>query len=322
MSQERISDDQRLTPIQIGERGLSYRMATHSTFTASMIKRLGQVQFEADGKSHELLKSLTTRKLSDPALAMIDAWAVVGDVLTFYQERIANEGYLSTATERRSILELGRLVGYQPRPGVAASVQLAFSLEDGSGEITIPAGTGVKSVPGQGEKAQTFETKHDIIARPEWNEIKPRQFKPQEISLENVASLKQLYIKGISTNLNPNDYLVFDFGSEGTLKSRKVKSVSTNSGRGVTKVTFQTEVFSSRAFVEEITGFIFAFGQETNKLFSDLKKPDEIAPILQSILSLDSGSDNKPLASMISICLLYTSPSPRDRQKSRMPSSA
>ncbi|CZS11804.1 hypothetical protein CDFC105_93933 [Clostridioides difficile] len=28
------------------------------------------------------------------------------------------------------------------------------------------------------------------------------------------------------------------------------------------------------------------------------------------------------LASMINICLLYTSPSPRDRQKSRMPSSA
>ena len=60
-------------------------------------------------------------------MALFDAWATIGDVLTFYQERIANEGYLRTATERRSVLELARLVGYQPRPGVAASVHLAYT---------------------------------------------------------------------------------------------------------------------------------------------------------------------------------------------------
>ena len=43
------------------------------------------------------------------------------DVLTFYQERIANEGYLRTATERRSMLELARAIGYELSPGVAAS---------------------------------------------------------------------------------------------------------------------------------------------------------------------------------------------------------
>ena len=39
-------------------------------------------------------------------MALIDACACVADVLTFYQERIANEGFLRTATERRSVLEL------------------------------------------------------------------------------------------------------------------------------------------------------------------------------------------------------------------------
>ena len=301
MSQERTNGDQRPSPIRIGKKGLSCRMATHSSFTASMIKRLGQVQFEADGKSHEPLKSLTTRKLSDPALAMIDAWAVVGDVLTFYQERIANEGYLSTATERRSILELGRLVGYQPRPGVAASVQLAFSLEEGSGEITIPAGTGVKSVPGQGEKAQAFETEHDIIARPEWNEIKPRQFKPQEINLENVASLEHLYIQGASANLKPNDYLVFDFGSDSALRHRKVSGVEIDNSRDVTKVLFQTEPFSSKALVEDVTASIFIFGQNASHAFDGLDMPNEVAPIIQSIVSLDDKLPNNPLASLISV---------------------
>src|ERR1035438_8476224 len=74
----------------------------------------------------------------DPAIALLDAWAVVADVLTFYQERIANEGYLPTATERRSLLELARLVNYTLRPGVSASVYLAFTVQSGfSG--TIPA---------------------------------------------------------------------------------------------------------------------------------------------------------------------------------------
>src|SRR5260370_37310367 len=61
------------------------------------------------------LKQLTTRDPSDPSIALLDAFAVVADVLTFYQERIANEGYLPTAIERRSIQELGNLIGYRLR---------------------------------------------------------------------------------------------------------------------------------------------------------------------------------------------------------------
>ena len=41
--------------------------------------------------------------------------------------------------------------------------------------------------------------------------------------------------------------------------------------------------------------------------------------ILQNLADTDSGSDEE---SQRNDCLLYTSPSPRDRQKSRMPSSA
>ncbi len=62
----------------------------------------------------QVRRGLTTRASDDPALALLDGWATVADVLTFYQERIANEGYLRTATERRSVLELARLLGYAP----------------------------------------------------------------------------------------------------------------------------------------------------------------------------------------------------------------
>ena len=72
---------------------------------------------------------LRTRESDDPTIAVLDAFAVACDVLTFYSERLANESYLRTATERTSLQELGKLVAYRLSPGVAAETWLAFSLE-------------------------------------------------------------------------------------------------------------------------------------------------------------------------------------------------
>ena len=40
------------------------------------------------------------------------------------------------------------------------------------------------------------------------------------------------------------------------------------------------------------------------------------------VVTLKQDIPNKPVMIVVKNCLLYTSPSPRDRQKSRMPSSA
>ena len=73
--------------------------------------------------------TLGTRDHDDFSIALLDAWAVAADVLAFYNERLANESYLRTARERISLQELGRLIGYRLRPGVAAETTLAFALE-------------------------------------------------------------------------------------------------------------------------------------------------------------------------------------------------
>ncbi|UUZ47661.1 hypothetical protein LP420_31550 [Massilia sp. B-10] len=119
------------------------------------------------------LDGLKTRAPDDFSMALLDAWAVTGDVLTFYQERIANEGYLRCATERRSVLELARLTGYALRPGVAASVFLAYALEKDAAPVVIPKGARVNSVPGPGEQMEAFETSEPLQARVEWNELTP-----------------------------------------------------------------------------------------------------------------------------------------------------
>ena len=147
-------------------------MGTHGSFFETMKARLASVTVEAPGadgqtlETFQPLRGLTTRDPADPAIALLDGWATVGDVLTFYQERIANEGYLRTATERRSVLELARLVGYALRPGVAATVYLAYTLDDNQTEpVTIPAGARSQSIPGPGELPQSFETSEDLTAR-------------------------------------------------------------------------------------------------------------------------------------------------------------
>jgi hypothetical protein len=239
-----------LTPTAITNRpGLSainYRAGVHATFLETMKARLSNLyldiptdEFDQQGKPVTRriypLKDLKTRDSSDPAIALLDAWATLGDVLTFYQERIANEGYLRTATERRSVLELARLIGYKPRPGVAASVYLAYTLEEKSAPVEIPAGAQAQSIPGPGESAQTFETSDPLKARVEWNLLKPRMSRPQTFQSITVNTPNHIWLKGINTNVKVNDRLLV---VEGAVESLfRVTEVQTDAQADRTRIT-------------------------------------------------------------------------------------
>lgn len=199
---------QPITPRRIANRpglaSLRYRIGTHAEFFETMLARLSSHQLEAGRRP---LAALSTRDPGDASIALLDAWAIVGDVLTFYQERIANEGFLRTATERRSVLELARLVGYRPRPGVAAGTHLAYTIDEHTREeVVIPQGARVQSVPGPGEEQQSFETDEPLKARATWNQLVPRQRQPQQ--WDTIATTRVVYLKGVATNLRINDPLL------------------------------------------------------------------------------------------------------------------
>jgi predicted phage baseplate assembly protein len=204
-------------------------VGTHGTFLETMKARLSLAGYPE-------LQRLTSRDSDDAAIALLDAWATVADVLTFYQERIANEGYLRTATERRSVLELARLVGYRLRPGVASTVYLAYTLDKGS-PVTIAAGSRAQSVPGPGELPQSFETSDDLLARAEWNTLGVRKSEPQTPKAETLSSGGALHFAGISTNLKPNDPLLVDFGARQEVY--RVMEVSPDATADRTKVVVQ-----------------------------------------------------------------------------------
>lgn len=192
----------KLTPASIenppGLSSIKYRVGTYGQFKQSMHTKLGQV-----------LDSLETRENDDMTIGIVDACATMLDILTFYQERIANEGFLNTAKERRSVLELARTIGYELNPGVSASTFLSFILEDAQKDVekvTIPEGTAVQTLPGQDELPQVFQTDETIETRPEWNELKPRLTTQPDLNSEKDEGI--IYLKGINLNLDPGDALL------------------------------------------------------------------------------------------------------------------
>jgi hypothetical protein len=133
------------------------------------------------------LAPLRARDTSEPSLALMDAFAASLDVLSFYSERIANEAYIGTAVQRRSMIEIARAIGYKLAPGVAASVHLAFTVEDADDpyrSVDVPAGVQAMSVPqAKGELPQVFETVEPILARAEWNAMPVRTEQDQNLAL-------------------------------------------------------------------------------------------------------------------------------------------
>ncbi|OUC14148.1 MAG: putative baseplate assembly protein [Alkalinema sp. CACIAM 70d] len=190
-----------------GLASLRYRVGDHATFYQRLLDRLACPVPAAEVNQTTDLHRLTSRAEDDTILALLDAAAVVGDVLTFYQERLINEGYLRTAIERRSVLELARAIGYELSPGVAASTFLAFTVEETASapkQVKVPKGTQVMSVPSKDELPQIFETEAEFTARVDWNSLQPRLTRPQAILPET----QQLYLAGISTQLQAGDWIL------------------------------------------------------------------------------------------------------------------
>ncbi|MFE2181946.1 putative baseplate assembly protein, partial [Streptomyces sp. NPDC059455] len=192
-----------------GRTALDYRVGDYGSFLAAMLDRLASPAYPA-------LRGLTVRTPDDPALGLLDAWAVLSDLLTFHSERIADEGYLRTAHDPRSLALLGRLVGHVPRPGVAADTHLAYTLDrDPRAEdvlVTIPRGAISHSVPAASdEESQTFETSEDLTARWAWNELAVRRRRPALIGPDDLRRRSELLVSGTSLGLTVGDKLLFVF---------------------------------------------------------------------------------------------------------------
>jgi hypothetical protein len=230
-------------PMDVSNRpGLSqigFRIGTFATFREALLERIN---------AEPALAALTTRDSDDYGITLLELSAAVGDVLSFYNERIANELFLRTARERDSILRLVRLIGYRLRPGLAAMTLLAFALDAGA-QVRIRQGLKVMSLPAQDEQPQTFETLEQITAHADLNQVPgfapPVLFNAFQIGRADAPLL------GAPSPLSPGDRLVF-FGL-GLIEEKTVIALPT--GAGGDRLQFapavQTPGWSGTAWAEK-----------------------------------------------------------------------
>ena len=138
---------------------IAWRIGEFAGFRTAALRRLS-----------ESLPQLTTREGDDHAITLVELWAAMADVLGFYHERIANEAFLRTATQRESVRRLARLLDYRPFAGLSAETSVAFTLAPNA-TLTITPGLRMMSVPGQDEKPQIFETTGTIAAEARLNRV-------------------------------------------------------------------------------------------------------------------------------------------------------
>ena len=178
------------------------RAGGYWSYRDSLVARLSAAE-------HGVLADLKSRDAAvDFSIALAEAWASAGEVLSFYADRLTNETLLPTAEERLSLHMLSELVGYRPGPGVAASARIAFTMVAAPGApqmVALPSGIKVQSTPGPDEKPVLFETGAPIQARPAWNAMRPQLAVKQVLT----ATTTQLYLAGTQAGLKPGDALYF-----------------------------------------------------------------------------------------------------------------
>ena len=237
---------------------VGYRAGRYATFNASLLAALSAAQYAP-------LASLRTRDGADFSIALLDAWATTLDILTFYQERFANEAFLRTAIDQRSVFELARLVGYRPSPGVAASAVLAFTLSSAPGSpdtVPIPAATRVQSVPDPGGQPQTFETSADLNATIANNAL-PAQTTTEWQLLRSDTST---WVAGTTNNINSGDALLFIVAqasvpsNTGPADVHFVTSVTLDSTANVTQIFWNQSLsseFPAQMTADTVSIYVF-----------------------------------------------------------------
>ncbi len=251
-----------------GQSQLTYRAGTYATVLQRLIDYLTT---HAPPDPAVPLLQLDVEPPENWGVGLLEAWSMVVDVLTFYQERIANEGYLGTTQEQYSLVEITRLTGYERRPGVSASVHLAFAVRSDRGGASlrslIPTGTPVQSVPTSGQQVltfpdmrtppspqqlpQVFETSQDFEARTDWNAITLADTQHPG-GLTFWPGAKMLRLDGVKTKLRAGDTILL-LGNDPSYTDQNrhwvladLAVITPNPTGGYTEIAWEQETRSSQ----------------------------------------------------------------------------
>lgn len=164
------------------------------------------------------------RSEADFGVMFMEALAALADDLSYQQDRIAAEAWLETATERRSVVRLARLVDYEPRPAVAAQVELR--LEVAPGTSAIPAGMAASARAPDGavidfETGTKLDDSGPYVVSASWNRIPAYYWDEADRCLQRGAT--ELWIEDPGVALAEGQRVLIETSvAEGELPLRQI----------------------------------------------------------------------------------------------------
>ena len=154
------------------------------------------------------LPEWTERSEADIGMMLLELFAATADNLSYMQDRVANEAFLGSATQRRSVAEHLELIGYEMDEGAVAHTWLKFRVNQ-TQTLSGEPGLRVSNRPlRDNEPVIVFETHGRLTLRPEHNEMPVFNWGNQKCCLPRTALSATL--AGEFSHLQVGDYILFD----------------------------------------------------------------------------------------------------------------
>jgi hypothetical protein len=112
---------------------------------------------------------------------LLQLFAHMGDILSYYQDRVANESFLGTAQERRSVIQHLRLIGYRLSTAAPAAATLT---------LTVPATCTDVITIRQGDAFATKSQKDKPSVRFEYTRAQPLTIDCRTLNVDQVSKRK------------------------------------------------------------------------------------------------------------------------------------
>jgi hypothetical protein len=148
-----------VTPVSIIPISVDYTSKDYYVLREELIARVQDRLKDSNGNVR-----WTASDPSDFGVALIEAFAYMGDLISYYIDRNANESLITTATQRDSVINIAQTYGYIPAGYRQAFTVLTF-VNTSETDKVIPAGTVVSGNVVSGDTVTTvyFTTNSEVI---------------------------------------------------------------------------------------------------------------------------------------------------------------
>lgn len=142
---------------------------------------------------------------SDLGNVLVECFAYMGDIMSHYLDRVANETSIETAIQTSTLLSFANLYSYKPSGPTPATVKVTFE-NVGVANIDIPIGTQVMAPLSYGPFTEAyFETTEAAIALVPGATITLTAKEGKTVNTDRPDQIDTTYNKALPTNLGTSD---------------------------------------------------------------------------------------------------------------------